>query len=116
MTSASPQGGHSPSTAGDEIDERDTAPTATCPHCSATAPDAHYCGACGADLAHGHIDKASRRLHSYAAFPDEPVLRASVVSTLFPQLPANRSPTSEPFCPSSSSSCSPLRWRASNRR
>ncbi len=86
MTSASPQGGHSPSTAGDEIDERDTAPTATCPHCSATAPDAHYCGACGADLAHGHIDKASRRLHSYAAFPDEPVLRASVVSTLFPQL------------------------------
>jgi RsiW-degrading membrane proteinase PrsW (M82 family) len=48
-------------------------------------PDSRYCGACGAHLAH-EASGGARRLHSYAAFPDEPVVRLSVATTLFPHL------------------------------
>jgi RsiW-degrading membrane proteinase PrsW (M82 family) len=58
----------------------------TCSHCGSTGAGPSFCGACGAHLAHEDTSKAARRLHSYAAFPDEPVPRASVVSSLFPQL------------------------------
>ena len=60
-------------------------PTTECPNCSVVVPDAAFCGACGASLRH-EGSRASRRLHSYAAFPDEPVLRLSAVTSLFPQL------------------------------
>ena len=58
----------------------------SCPYCGAAGPGSPFCGACGAHLAHHDRRKAARRLHSYAAFPDEPLFRASVVSSLFPQL------------------------------
>jgi hypothetical protein len=48
-------------------------------------PDARFCGACGAHLVHAS-SRGSQRLHSYAAFPDEPVLRLSAVTSLFPHL------------------------------
>jgi RsiW-degrading membrane proteinase PrsW (M82 family) len=48
-------------------------------------PDARFCGACGAHLVHRGL-RASQRLHCYAAFPDEPVFRLSVVTSLFPHL------------------------------
>ena len=59
--------------------------TVACPHCSVVVPDARYCGACGAHLVHAGL-RASERLHSYAAFPDEPVFRLSAVTSLFPHL------------------------------
>ncbi|MGA3352729.1 MAG: zinc ribbon domain-containing protein [Acidimicrobiales bacterium] len=59
--------------------------TRRCPFCEEVVPDSRYCGACGAHLAHGE-SRGSRRLHSYAAFPDEPVLRLSIASSLFPHL------------------------------
>jgi hypothetical protein len=59
--------------------------TVACPFCSVVVPDARYCGACGANLVHTGL-RASQRLHSYAAFPDEPVLRMAVVTSLFPHL------------------------------
>lgn len=59
--------------------------TVACPFCSVVVPDARYCGACGANLVHTGL-RASERLHSYAAFPDEPVLRLAVVTSLFPHL------------------------------
>ncbi len=72
----------------------DTTPTPTqlpvlattyCPFCAVIVPDSRYCGACGAHLAHAGF-RGSQRLHSYAAFPDEPVVRLSTVTSLFPQL------------------------------
>jgi hypothetical protein len=48
-------------------------------------PDARFCGACGASLKH-ESSRATQRLHSYTAFPDEPVFRLSAVTSLFPQL------------------------------
>jgi hypothetical protein len=59
--------------------------TITCPFCQAVVPEARFCGACGAHLAGGGAQGA-RRLHSYAAFPDEHVLHLSAVSALFPHL------------------------------
>ncbi len=59
--------------------------TIECPHCGVVVPDARFCGACGAHLVHSGL-RASRRLHAYAAFPDEPVFRLSVVTSLFPHL------------------------------
>jgi hypothetical protein len=57
--------------------------TVECPSCGVVVPDARFCGACGADLVH----RAQRdRLHRYAPFPDEPVVRISVVTSLFPHL------------------------------
>jgi len=64
-----------------------TLPTGTCPHCGQVVPMGHFCGACGAHLVHPHPGRsAARRIHAYAAFPDEPVYRLSVVSSLFPHL------------------------------
>jgi hypothetical protein len=59
--------------------------TTECPICSTVVPDASFCGACGSSLVHSG-PTAARRLHSYSAFPDEPVLRLSAVTALFPQL------------------------------
>jgi hypothetical protein len=59
--------------------------TVECPFCAVVVPDARFCGACGAHLVHPGV-RGSQRLHSYAAFPSEPVLRLSVVTSLFPHL------------------------------
>jgi hypothetical protein len=59
--------------------------TVACPFCDVVVPDARFCGACGANLVHTGL-RASQRLHAYAAFPDEPVFRLSVVTSLFPHL------------------------------
>lgn len=59
--------------------------TTECPHCAVVVPSARYCGACGSDLT-APVGRGPQRLHSYAAFPDEPVLRISVVTSLFPHL------------------------------
>jgi len=59
--------------------------TVACPYCSVVVPDARFCGACGAHLLHSGL-RASQRLHAYAAFPDEPVFRLSVITSLFPHL------------------------------
>jgi hypothetical protein len=59
--------------------------TVECPYCSELVPDARFCGACGAHLVHTGF-RASQRLHSYAAFPDEPVLRLGLATSLFPHL------------------------------
>jgi hypothetical protein len=59
--------------------------TVSCPYCRIIVPDARFCGACGAHLVHSGL-RASQRLHAYAAFPDEPVLRLSVATSLFPHL------------------------------
>jgi RNA polymerase subunit RPABC4/transcription elongation factor Spt4 len=59
--------------------------TVACPYCGVVVPDARFCGACGAHLVHNGL-VASQRLHSYAAFPDEPVYRLSVITSLFPHL------------------------------
>jgi len=59
--------------------------TIGCPFCAVVVPDARFCGACGAHLVHSGF-RASQRLHSYAAFPDEPVFRFAVVTSLFPHL------------------------------
>jgi rRNA maturation endonuclease Nob1/RsiW-degrading membrane proteinase PrsW (M82 family) len=60
-------------------------PVAACPHCGREVPVAHFCGACGADLAH-QTAAGARRHHAYAAFPEEPMLRMAVTSSLFPHL------------------------------
>jgi rRNA maturation endonuclease Nob1 len=61
--------------------------TVHCPHCAMVVPEGHFCGSCGAHLLHWSKGQASaRRLHAYAAFPDEPMYRLSVVSSLFPHL------------------------------
>jgi rRNA maturation endonuclease Nob1 len=50
-------------------------------------PEGHFCGSCGAHLLHWNKGRAAaRRLHAYAAFPDEPMFRLSIVSSLFPHL------------------------------
>ena len=59
--------------------------TINCPFCGVVVPDSRYCGACGAHLEHADF-RGSQRLHSYAAFPDEPVLRLSIATSLFPHL------------------------------
>jgi hypothetical protein len=59
-----------------------------CPHCGAAVPAAEYCGACGAHLAYPHAG-AARRFHAYAPFPEEPVLRISVTTSMFPHLSRN---------------------------
>jgi hypothetical protein len=69
-------------------DEHDTAPLpeTTCPHCDEVVPDAAFCGDCGAHLEDPDQRRGSRRAHAYSAFPDERVLRLSVVTSLLPQL------------------------------
>jgi len=60
-------------------------PTIACPFCQMIVPDARFCGACGAHLS-GDTRWHAQRLHAYAAFPEEPVVRLSVTTTLFPHL------------------------------
>jgi hypothetical protein len=60
-------------------------PLAPCPHCGREVPVATFCGACGSHLTR-ESSKATRRHHAYAAFPEEPVLRMAVTSSLFPHL------------------------------
>ena len=56
-----------------------------CPHCGAAVPAAEYCGACGAHLAYADHG-AAHRARSYAPFPEEPVLRIAITTSLFPHL------------------------------
>jgi hypothetical protein len=56
-----------------------------CPHCQTEVPNAHFCGVCGAHLL-ARNTAAARRYHAYAAFPEEPVLRLSISTSLFPHL------------------------------
>ncbi len=66
-------------------------PVAPCPHCGHEVPVANFCGDCGADLAH-RSPAGARRHHAYAAFPEEPVLRMAVTSSLFPHLSQRAKP------------------------
>ncbi|MGH9046775.1 MAG: PrsW family glutamic-type intramembrane protease, partial [Acidimicrobiales bacterium] len=59
--------------------------TEPCPYCGSVVPVAQFCGACGAHLAEIGM-RAPQRLHAYAAFPDEPVLHVSAITSLFPNL------------------------------
>jgi PrsW family intramembrane metalloprotease len=62
-------------------------PTVLCPHCGVVVPVGNFCGSCGAHLLHPRQGaSAARRFHAYAAFPDEPIYRLSVASSLFPHL------------------------------
>jgi RsiW-degrading membrane proteinase PrsW (M82 family) len=61
-------------------------PTVLCPHCAQEVPAGQYCGSCGAHLVHPSPTGSARRFHSYAAFPDEPIYRLSIASSLFPHL------------------------------
>ena len=62
-------------------------PLVTCPHCGSVVPSGNYCGHCGADLGRG----SARRRNAYAAVPSQRVAQLSILSTLFPHLPARRS-------------------------
>jgi hypothetical protein len=66
-------------------DELPPLATVVCPYCGVVVPDASYCGACGAHLVHTGL-RASQRMHTFAASPEEPVLRLSIVTSLFPHL------------------------------
>jgi RsiW-degrading membrane proteinase PrsW (M82 family)/RNA polymerase subunit RPABC4/transcription elongation factor Spt4 len=57
-----------------------------CPHCKQLVPSAPFCGDCGARLMETG-DRGRGRVSAYAAAPHEPVLRPSVITTLFPHLP-----------------------------
>jgi len=61
-------------------------PVQQCPHCGNVVPTGLFCGACGAHLSHPGDRLSRSRPHAYAAFPDEPVLHLSLVSSLFPHL------------------------------
>lgn len=57
-----------------------------CPVCGHDVPEGPFCGACGA-----HLDSSSpRRVRAFAAAPSQHVLQPSVVTTLFPHLPRDR--------------------------
>ena len=62
-------------------------PRVECPVCNAAVPPGQFCGACGSHMASG----SASRQHSFAAHPGEHVLHPSVVSTMFPHLPARQS-------------------------
>jgi hypothetical protein len=64
------------------------APTVPCRVCGAEGPAGAFCGSCGERLPGGRGDQRGRlRMAAYAAAPEEPVLRLSVASSLFPHLP-----------------------------
>ena len=56
-----------------------------CVHCGAAVPAAEFCGSCGAHLVYARGNLA-RRHDAYAPFPEEPVVRLSVTTSLFPHL------------------------------
>ncbi len=60
-----------------------------CPACACDVPVGAYCGNCGADLTAEVGDGRGRlRVREYVAEPRESLLKFSLASTLFPQLPA----------------------------
>jgi hypothetical protein len=62
--------------------------TMVCPACGTDVPVGAYCGSCGANLFAERGDGRGRlRIGSFAAAANEHVLRLSVASSLFPQLP-----------------------------
>jgi RsiW-degrading membrane proteinase PrsW (M82 family) len=76
MTSAEPPAG------------QEVVPTMACPACGTVVPVGAFCGSCGANLFAGEGGRRDRlRIGSFAAAANEHVLRVSVASTLFPQLP-----------------------------
>lgn len=63
-------------------------PTTECHACGTDVPVGAFCGSCGANLVAGEGDRRDRlRIGSFAAASNEHVLRMSVASSLFPQLP-----------------------------
>ncbi len=88
----------------------------SCPHCGAAGPGSPFCGACGAHLAHHDRRKAARRLHSYAAFPDEPLFRASVVTHCSRSWPTGQERPSAWLLACLPRHCSLSPWRAQGRR
>jgi hypothetical protein len=76
MTSADPPAG------------QDALQTMVCPACGTDVPVGAFCGSCGANLFAASGDGRGRlRIGSFAAAANEHVLRLSVASSLFPQLP-----------------------------
>ena len=76
MSPADPPGGH------------DTVPTMVCRTCGEDVPVGAFCGSCGADPFAESGNRLGRlRIGAYAAAPDEHVLRFTLASSLFPQLP-----------------------------
>ncbi len=65
----------------------DGPPLVTCPHCGSTIPAGKFCGHCGAHLTVG----SARRMHAFAAVPNQRVAHLSIISTLLPHLPHRRS-------------------------
>lgn len=65
-------------------DSDDGAPTVECPQCRNDVPAGAFCGRCGAHLATG---PGWLRTRAYCAGRGEHLLRPSMVSSLFPQLP-----------------------------
>ena len=62
--------------------------TTVCPACGTDVPVGAFCGSCGANLFAASGDGRGRlRIGSFAAAANEHVLRLSVASSLFPQLP-----------------------------
>ena len=67
---------------------QEVVPTMACPACGTDVPVGAFCGSCGANLFAGQGGRRDRlRIGSFAAAANEHVLRQSVASTLFPQLP-----------------------------
>ena len=67
---------------------QEVVPTMACPACGTDVAVGAFCGACGANLFAGEGGRRDRlRIGSFAAAANEHVLRVSVASTLFPQLP-----------------------------
>ncbi|KAA0086626.1 zinc ribbon domain-containing protein [Mycolicibacterium sp. P9-64] len=62
--------------------------TTTCQVCGTDVPVGRFCGSCGANLHAGQDSRRDRlRIGAFAAASGEHVLRPSVASSLFPQLP-----------------------------
>jgi hypothetical protein len=63
-------------------------PTTVCQACGRDVPNGAFCGSCGANLSAGQGSRRGRlRIGSFAAASNEHVLRMSVASSIFPQLP-----------------------------
>src|SRR5882757_1102118 len=62
--------------------------TTVCQACGRDVPSGAFCGSCGANLSAGQDSRRERlRIGSFAAASNEHVLRMSVASSIFPQLP-----------------------------
>lgn len=75
-------------TSADPPDGQEVVPTMACPACGTDVPVGAFCGSCGTNLFAGEGARRDRlRIRTFAAAPSEHVLRISVASSLFPQLP-----------------------------